>query len=340
MKTAEYRTPDGEYLGEELPPGYEVVPWTRDMGRKAEEAHTNKTINEILPWLMAGGAGLIGHAVASSLMDGERKRKKTAWEKFIDVFVPLGVAGVGGYGGYLLGKNLGSEKVAQAKLKPAIDMNAEREKHEGPYANAAWGALTGVLPLGVTGVWAGKGWLDYAKMPKDVGLPPEGIAEYGRLIDSETRRMEAKERANLDIERRNNETAGARSRAAADVADVDVQLKTLKNQIAMSRNPKMIRELRAQQADLMNRRSRLLDASAELKPFDTTQHKERIKELVKEQYAKTPNKDRVWKFRGTMGRTASTIPFAISTLWNGWKTWNRRNNVGDPDKFKAYDAGL
>lgn len=337
MKTAEYRTPDGEYLGEELPPGYEVVPWTRDMGRKAEEANAAKTINEIMPWLMAGGAGLIGHTVASSLMDGERKRKKTAWEKLVDVLVPMGVAGVGGYGGYLLGKSLGSEKAAQAKLKPAIDMNAEREKHESPWANAIWGASTGAIPLFGTGAWAGKGWLDWAKMPKEIGPTPEQIKDYGRQIDSEMRRIEAKEKANLDIERRNSETKGSRSRAAADVADIDTQLKSIKNQISLSRNPKVIRELRGQQSNLMGRRAKILDASVELTPFDTSPHYERIKELVKERGAKTTNKDRALKFKGNLGRSASMIPFIISTLWNGVKTFNRRDNVGDPDGFKAYD---
>lgn len=87
--------------------------------RKKEESGGD--MKSWLPWATAGGAGLIGHSLVSSLFDGDPdsdRKNKSIWYRLLATLAPIAAGGASAYGGYLLGKNLNGEKTAQAK--PAV----------------------------------------------------------------------------------------------------------------------------------------------------------------------------------------------------------------------------
>lgn len=68
----------------------------------------------IMPLALAGGGGLLGYSLASSIFDDDdpsSRRKRSVWEKLLRALIPIGVGGLGAYAGHLIGKNM---KTAQA----------------------------------------------------------------------------------------------------------------------------------------------------------------------------------------------------------------------------------
>lgn len=66
-------------------------------------------------WAGAIGGGALGYALGSRMVDEdeEDKKKRSAWEKLLSVLIPVGISGLGAYGGYRLAKNAGISKKAQ-----------------------------------------------------------------------------------------------------------------------------------------------------------------------------------------------------------------------------------
>lgn len=68
----------------------------------------------IMPLALAGGGGLLGYSLASSIFDDDdpsSRRKRSVWEKLLRALIPIGAGGLGAYAGHLIGKNM---KTAQA----------------------------------------------------------------------------------------------------------------------------------------------------------------------------------------------------------------------------------
>lgn len=103
----------------------------------------------ILPWLMAGGLGLIGHSVAAPFFDDDEDKKQSVWRKLLGTLIPLGVGGLGAYGGYALGKSLMNKSgAAEPKIGPNTLVKFKYGDEEkvlpnnlGPWVNrvAEWG---------------------------------------------------------------------------------------------------------------------------------------------------------------------------------------------------------
>lgn len=71
------------------------------------------------PWATAFGGGFLLHTLASSLMNNktdEEKRRESIWERLLSAVIPLGIGGLGMYGGYRLGKSLSKEGEATEPL--------------------------------------------------------------------------------------------------------------------------------------------------------------------------------------------------------------------------------
>ena len=89
--------------------------------------------------LMAGG-GLLGHTIASSLLDKteEQKRREGIWSKLLRTLIPLGVGGLGVYAGKKLGDMF--KAGAAATIDDAIK---EQEKNVSAIQNGADSARIG-----------------------------------------------------------------------------------------------------------------------------------------------------------------------------------------------------
>lgn len=152
-----------------------------------------------LPWATAGGAGLIGHSLVSSLFDGDPdsdRKNKSIWYRLLATLAPIAAGGASAYGGYLLGKNLNGEKTAQAKpaqqVNPAVPAaNSDPEevyvledaekKYEGfPTMRAAAG-LAGFGLSGLAAYGGGKFGIDQFLKWKDA---PQTIQPDQSVIDS------------------------------------------------------------------------------------------------------------------------------------------------------------
>lgn len=94
----------------------------------------------ILPWLMAGGLGLIGHSVAAPFFDDDENKKQSVWRKLLGTLIPLGVGGLGAYGGYALGKALLEKNGADGKQEgPTIENAAALEASPYDTVEFDWG---------------------------------------------------------------------------------------------------------------------------------------------------------------------------------------------------------
>lgn len=104
---ADYYYPDGTYAGNKPPEGAKVVKFNR-WKHNLPKGPKGLDLDSLLPWLIAGGAGLAAHTAASSMMEGDEKenKKKSAWQKALAALIPVGVGAAAGYGGYSLGKML------------------------------------------------------------------------------------------------------------------------------------------------------------------------------------------------------------------------------------------
>jgi hypothetical protein len=119
-------------------------------------AKREKSKNEFNPdWLrlaLAAGGGLISHSLASSLFDGkteEEKRRQSIWTKLLSAIVPIGAAGLGAWGGYVLGDKM--KKVGADASGSQVPMGTRVDIDGKPYA-----VSDHLVP---TVVNLGKGWV-------------------------------------------------------------------------------------------------------------------------------------------------------------------------------------
>lgn len=77
--------------------------------RPTPPSPTTNTDFDWKPWATAFGGGLLMHTLASSLMNNktdEEKRRESIWERLLSAVIPLGIGGLGMYGGYRLGQSM------------------------------------------------------------------------------------------------------------------------------------------------------------------------------------------------------------------------------------------
>lgn len=94
--------------------------------------------------LMGGGGALLGHSIASSMMDdpNEDRGKRSMWSKVLEKLIPIGVGAAGAYGGYELGKLMknGSGENVSTNSPSAADLwrvRLDSEDGSGRYKDFA-----------------------------------------------------------------------------------------------------------------------------------------------------------------------------------------------------------
>lgn len=194
---ADYYYPDGTYAGNKPPEGTKVVKFNRWKGHKLPKGPKGMDLDSLLPWLIAGGAGLAAHTAASSMMEGDEKenKKKSAWQKALAALIPVGVGAAAGYGGYSLGKML---KQSQDNSDNSIvyEGGEAQQQYEGhPWGR--YGLLAGT-GLGTYGAYRmAKSELGNAKkMPKMVDPDPLTRAEGSFELQEATEALKSKRKAN------------------------------------------------------------------------------------------------------------------------------------------------
>ena len=70
-----------------------------------------------IPWLLAGGGGLLAHSIASSMM-GPDDKNSSWWRRLLATIIPLGIGGLGAYGGYTLGEEMNKSGQARQNKNP------------------------------------------------------------------------------------------------------------------------------------------------------------------------------------------------------------------------------
>lgn len=205
---------------------------------KRKEKESGGDMKSWLPWATAGGAGLIGHSLVSSLFDGDPdsdRKNRSIWYRLLATLAPIAAGGASAYGGYLLGKHLNGEKTAQAKPAapaapaaqiapqtkaapiPVFDLDKAMEDYEG-HPIARW------MGTGLSGLAAWRGarfGLDQFGKWKDA---PQTVPPDQSVIDSANsniqdlqRRLQASE---AELRRRAgvNKNLGDAAREAAQDA--------------------------------------------------------------------------------------------------------------------------
>lgn len=162
-----------------------------------------------LDWMqlaLAGGGALLGHSIGSSLFDDseEEKKKRSIWSRLLATLIPLGVGGLGAYGGYVLGnsmkksaagpsnydeayKEMGDEWLSKAI--PARDKNRRGESGEMGKAVAGYG--TGAVSL-IPTIYGAKNWIGASRRLsalKDLSTEWEG--KYGPLLTEQKNLQQA-----------------------------------------------------------------------------------------------------------------------------------------------------
>lgn len=72
------------------------------------------SMEDIMPWLIGGGSALMGHSIASSILDdsGSPRHRESVWSRALKTIARIGLTGAAGYGGYYLGKKLNEKSAA------------------------------------------------------------------------------------------------------------------------------------------------------------------------------------------------------------------------------------
>lgn len=142
---ADYYYADGTYAGNKPPEGAKVVKFNRWKGHKPPKGPKGLDLDSLLPWLIAGGAGLAAHTAASSMMEGDEKenKKKSAWQKALAALIPVGVGAAAGYGGYSLGKML-----KQSQDNSSIFKIPESELYQEGYTKGLRPSYTSDIIMG------------------------------------------------------------------------------------------------------------------------------------------------------------------------------------------------
>lgn len=233
--------------------------------RKKEESGGD--MKSWLPWATAGGAGLIGHSLVSSLFDGDPdsdRKNKSIWYRLLATLAPIAAGGASAYGGYLLGKHLNGEKTAQANPQAPVrnvatsqkvtqeepeevfdekDLKQQMEDHEG-HPTRLW--TMGGLSLGTMAGGAGvaynqfKNWLNAdPKVPQD----PAVRESASRNIESYQQRIQA---AEAELKRRaaaNPDLAAVARSGAKDAVTAARNSKSVKTRTAAVDNARKLDEI-------------------------------------------------------------------------------------------------
>lgn len=80
--------------------------------KKLNQSRDDLSDADMKKWLSAGGLGIGSYMLSSYLFDELTEGKKGAWKNLLSVLVPLGVGGLGAWGGYELANSL--QKKAQS----------------------------------------------------------------------------------------------------------------------------------------------------------------------------------------------------------------------------------
>ena len=193
---ADYYYPDGTYAGNKPPEGAKVVKFNRWKGHKLPKGPKGLDLDSLLPWLIAGGAGLAAHTAASSMMEGDEKenKKKSAWQKALSALIPVGVGAAAGYGGYSLGKMLKQSQDNSDNSVVYMGEEAQKQYEGHPWVRIGLGAGTGAGTYGAYRM--AKSDLGNAKkMPKMVDPPPLTRAEGSFELQEATEALKAKRKA-------------------------------------------------------------------------------------------------------------------------------------------------
>lgn len=180
--------------------------------KKKEESGGD--IKSWIPWATAGGAGLIGHSLVSSLFDGDPdsdRNNKSIWYRLLATLAPIAAGGASAYGGYLLGKHLNGEKTAQAKPAapaaasasaahspkanpiPVFDLDKAMEEYEGfPTTRAMATGLSGMATYGGARFGLDQ-FLKWKDAPQTIPADPSVIESADRNIQDWQSRIQAAE---------------------------------------------------------------------------------------------------------------------------------------------------
>ena len=188
-------------------------------------------------WLLAGGAGVLGHQLTSAILDDtvdEEKRKKSVWMRLLATLAPLGVGGLGAVGAYQLAKQMGKNaqagtnavpaKVEQPKFPVAqrkpVDINDTR--YDGL---PTWRTLTGVGLGGLsayTGKDAWKSLWENINAPKTVAPEAAVVADANANIAALEKRIAEANKQNARAAANNSSVAAeAQARMQHDFLNMD-----------------------------------------------------------------------------------------------------------------------
>lgn len=205
---------------------------------KRKEEESGGDMKSWLPWATAGGAGLIGHSLVSSLFDGDPdsdRKNKSIWYRLLAALAPIAAGGASAYGGYLLGKHLNGEKTAQAKPAapaapaaqvapqpkaapiPVFDLDKAMEEYEGfPMTRAMATGLSGLATYGGARFGLDQ-FLKWKDAPQTIQPDQSVIDSANNNIQDLQRRLQASE---AELRRRAgvNKDLGDAAREAAQEA--------------------------------------------------------------------------------------------------------------------------
>lgn len=153
-----YFYPDGRYAGDKLPEGAKVVPFRKgDHKFPRGPKHKELTLDQVIPWLVAGGTALTAHSAVSSMLDdnnAEKEQKKSIWRKALNAIISMGAGAAAGYGGYRLGEMLKDAGASTTTGEPPLEVYDADEAYK-EYSKDPWGSWGGTLGFGVAGIGAG-----------------------------------------------------------------------------------------------------------------------------------------------------------------------------------------
>jgi hypothetical protein len=191
---------------------------------KKKEDGSGIDMKSWLPWATAGGAGLIGHSLVSSLFDGDPdsdRKNKSIWYRLLATLAPIAAGGASAYGGYLLGKHLNVEKTGQAQPDGTYGPRKHKfdvEKQYGRYKKEPLWRLAGAgLSLGATAGGAAIGWDQFKKWLSEKSFVPpnkEVVESVKANVNNLQERLRASEAELARAANRNPNLAASASQGA------------------------------------------------------------------------------------------------------------------------------
>lgn len=293
----------------------------------------------VLPWLLAGGAGLAGYQIAQTIMDSideDGKKDKPMWRRLLSTLVPLGVAGASAYGGYRMGmpvKKAQSKEDRLASQEPIPVWNkatedAEFGTPEDPVT--PWGRYLKATGLGVgalgSGMYTKHQFGKYMDAPKHIGATSGEVSVASDRLKALRRQLADTEKFNAAAERANPQVA---IDAQTHLNDINLRLQALG-----VGDPKRIPlQKEYEKWNKMFRENSIMKK-------DTRSILDEIAQNEKTLTASFPNPERSW--RRFSGRPAKTLLGGLGTLGLGvgaassvkdlWDFFSRRSNYHGLDR--------